>query len=75
MKQFKNCSKLNLKSFLMSYHEINLDIRKASKRELKEALRIGPVALRIGQILHRIGISLCFDCDLGFSLMEDVLPM
>ena len=59
----------------MSYHEPNLDAVKASKMDLKVALHIGPVALRIGQILYRIAISLCFDSDLGISLMEDVLLM
>ena len=59
----------------MSYHELNFDAKKASKRDLKLALCIGPVALCIGQILHRIVISLCFECDLGFYLMEDGLPI
>ena len=57
----------------MSYHKVNLDGRKASKRDLKMALHIGPVALRVGKILHRMAIFLCFDCVHGFSLMEDVL--
>ena len=46
----------------MSYHEINLDAGKASKRDLK-------VALRVGHILHRMAISLSFDCVHGFYLM------
>jgi len=57
----------------MSYHELNLDVGKASKRDLSVALRVEPVALRIGQILHRMAILLCFDYDHGFFLMEDVL--
>ena len=47
----------------MSYRELNLDARKASKLDLKVALchglvalRVGPVALRVGQILHRMTI-------------------
>ena len=57
----------------MRYHELNCDAGKASKRDLKVVLRVGPVALRVGQILHKMAIFLCFDCVHGFSLMEDVL--
>ena len=67
--------KLDLKIFPMSYHDLNLDAKKASKMDLKVALCVGLVPLHIGQILPKIAISLCFDCDLGFSLMDDVLPM
>ena len=70
MKKFQVFWKADMNIFPMGYHEINLDVGKTSKRDLKVVLRIGPVALRIGQILHRIAISLCFDCDLGFSLMD-----
>lgn len=57
---------IDLNIFPISYHELNLNAKKGSKMDLK-------VALRVGQILHRIAISLCFDCDHEFSLMEDVL--
>jgi len=57
----------------MRFHDLNLDAGKASKRDLKVALRVEPVALRVGQILHRVAILLCFDCVHGFFLMEDVL--
>ena len=65
--------KVDLKIFPMRYHELNLDVGKASKRDLKVALRIGPVALHVGQIFHRMAIFICFDCVHGFSLMGDVL--
>ena len=57
----------------MSYHELNLDVGKASKTDLKVALRVGPMALCVGQILHKMAIFLCFDYVHGFSLIEDVL--
>ena len=48
--------KSDLKTFSMSYHELNLDAGNASKRDLKVALCVGPVALRVGQFLLRITI-------------------
>ena len=59
----------------MSYHELNLDAGKASKKDLQVVLHVGLVALRVGQILHRMAIFLYFNCVHGFSLMEDVLLM
>ena len=67
--------KLDLKIFPLRYHELNLDAKKASKMDLKLTLCIGLVPLHIGQILHKIAISLCFDCGLRFSLMEDTFLM
>ena len=59
----------------MSYHDINLDAGKSSKRDMNFALQVGPVVLHVAQILHKIAISLCFDYDHGFSLTEDFLLM
>jgi len=59
----------------MSYHGINLDVGKASKRDLKVALRGGPVALRVGQFLLRMASFPVFDCVLGFYLMDDDSPL
>ena len=73
MKKFLLFWKLYLNIFPMSYHELNLDAEKASKRDLKVALCVGPLALRVGQILHRMAIFLCFDYVHGFFLMEDIL--
>ena len=68
MKKFHVFCKVDLKIFPMSYHELNLDAGKASKRDLE-------LALHVGQILHRMAIFLCFDYVHRFSLMEDVLMM
>lgn len=59
----------------MRYHELNLDAGKASKRDLKVALCVGPVALRIGQFLLRMPIFPVFDYVHGFYLMEDDLAL
>lgn len=75
MKKFQVVWKVDLNKFPMGYHEINLDVGKAPRRDLKVELCIGQVALCIGQIFHKMAIFLCFDCVHGFSLMEDVLLM
>ena len=59
----------------MSYDELNLDVRKALKKDLKVALRVGSMALHAGKFLHMMAIFLCFDFVRGFSLMEDFLLM
>lgn len=59
----------------MSYHELNLDVGKAFKKDLKVSFCVGPMALHVGQILYRMATFLCFDFVRGLSLMEDVLLM
>ena len=59
----------------MSYHWLNFDVGKASKRDLKVALRVGPVALRIGQFLLRMAIFPIFHCVHELSLMNDDSPL
>ena len=54
---------------------LNLDARKAFKRDLKVALRVEPVALRVEQILFRMPIFPIFDYDHGLSLMDDDSPL
>jgi len=51
--QMKKCyvfPKVELKTFPMNYHELNFQAGKTFKRDLKVALRFGPVVLRVGKI-------------------------
>ena len=59
----------------MSYHGLNLDVRKASKRDMKVVLCVEPVVLHVGQFLLRMAIFPVFDFNHGFSLMVDDLPL
>jgi len=67
--------KIGLKTIPMSYHELNLDDRKASKHVLKVVLCVGPVVLHVEQILLRMPILPIFDYLHDFSLMMDDLLM
>ena len=54
---------------------LNFDTKKASKRDLKVVLRVGLVALRVGQFFTGCLFFQFFDCVLGLSLMEVVSPL
>ena len=66
MQIFQVFGKLDLNTFPMSYHGINLDAWKAFKRDLK-------VVPRVENILLSMPIFPVFDYDHGLSLMVDDL--